>query len=185
MSYIKVNNLTKIYKHTKVLDKVNYKFNEGNIYLITGENGCGKTTLIKAIMKIIFPTNGEVDVEGDIVYIPDKFYFPMELKVFEFLKMFISGNYQRMLDDWMIGEYYSVKLKSLSKGTLHKILLIIAFNSEKDIYIFDEPLNGLDDESKNIFISQINKLKRSDRIIIIITHFKSIFSQIPTYEVKL
>lgn len=185
MSYIKVTDLTKIYNHVKVLDRVNYQFDNGNIYLITGENGCGKTTFVKLILKLIYPDGGDVDVQGDMFYIPDKFYFPMELKVCDFLKMFISGDCHQMLDEWMIDEYHNSKLKSLSKGTLHKILLVIAFNSKKDIYIFDEPLNGLDDDSKCIFISQINKLKKQDRIIIIITHFKEMFNNISTCEVSL
>ena len=62
------------------------------------------------------------------------------------------------------------KIKELSKGMKQKIILIQAIAKDVDAYFFDEPLNGLDDESINLFIDEINKLHQNGKFILISTH---------------
>lgn len=58
----------------------------------------------------------------------------------------------------------------MSNGTKRKIVIIQALINNSDIYIFDEPLTGLDENSKNSFIKELRKFKKNNKIIIIATH---------------
>jgi ABC-2 type transport system ATP-binding protein len=58
MEYLVVNNLSKSFRNTKVLEEVSFTVSEGKIVAITGENGSGKTTLLKLITGWIKPDKG-------------------------------------------------------------------------------------------------------------------------------
>ena len=68
-----------------------------------------------------------------------------------------------------IYKYRNTPIIKLSKGTKQKISLIQALAQDKEVYVFDEPLNGIDEESRNIFMDEIIKLKEKNKLILIIT----------------
>ena len=59
----------------------------------------------------------------------------------------------------------------LSKGNRQKVNLIQALLGESDIYIFDEPLSGLDDITKDVFIDEVKRLRKNSKLIVISTHY--------------
>ena len=61
---LKVTGVSKQYQKRLVLDKVNMTINEGDIYGFVGENGSGKTTIIRAITGLIFPHEGDIEIYG-------------------------------------------------------------------------------------------------------------------------
>ena len=61
---LKITNVSKRYKNHLVLNKVNMTINKGDIYGFVGENGSGKTTIIRAITGLIFPFEGEIELFG-------------------------------------------------------------------------------------------------------------------------
>lgn len=187
MPCVELSNISKKYGEEYVIRNFSIRFNIGNIYLIIGSNGCGKTTLIKIINKLIYPNEGNISINGQVTFVPDKMAFPKDVKLIKYLELFVDNNfnYDKELEKWGIKKYTKQKLKKLSKGTLHKVLLIIGLNTNADIYFFDEPLNGLDDQMKKLFVEEVGKLKKQNKIVIIVTHFKELFEGKEYKEVKL
>lgn len=64
---IQLNNVTKVFKKNTVLDNISYTFEEGKIYGLYGENGSGKTMLLRAVAGLIIPTSGEVLIDGKVL----------------------------------------------------------------------------------------------------------------------
>ena len=61
---LKITNVSKKYEKKLVLDKVNMTINKGDIYGFVGENGSGKTTIIRLITGLIFPLEGDIEIFG-------------------------------------------------------------------------------------------------------------------------
>lgn len=193
MKIIELVNLTKKYKYP-VLYKLNYEFYDGKTYLIVGENGSGKSTLVKLILGLINPSSGYIKKEvSDISYVPDNLIFPEFLSIKDFLfnlgliykveEKRLVELINELLNRWEIDG--GLKLNELSKGMRQKVLLMQAFIMDGSIYIFDEPLNGLDKEMQEVLIDEINKLKRRNKTIIIISHQLNEFENFYDYKLTI
>lgn len=184
MAEIKINELTKIYdfgfKKNIVFEKINLIFDSDKIHFLIGPNGSGKSTLIKCILNLI-DYKGEILISSNkIAYSPEKLIMPDYLTVNQFLKTLLIAKHQNeeniqekislYLNYFGIKKYENTNLVKLSKGTKQKINLLQAILEQADIYIFDEPLSGLDKESKKTFKQIICDLKKQDKLIIISTH---------------
>ena len=177
---IVIRNLTKRYKEHEVLDSLNYTFEDGIHYLIKGENGIGKSTLLKSILRQV-KFDGDCIVNGTISYSPEDTIFPSFMSVKTFIKTFASLNYQLLDFSHLLVYYFSLfhiegfenkMLGSLSKGQKMKVNLITALMTPSDILILDEPLSGLDTDSKKALLKL---LKNDKRLIIIISHETTAF----------
>ena len=63
---IQIEHLTKKIKEVTVLDDITYSFQGGQIYGLSGKNGCGKTMLMRSIAGLIYPTSGKIMIDGEI-----------------------------------------------------------------------------------------------------------------------
>ena len=177
---IVINNLRKRYKENEVLNSLTYTFEDGVHYLIKGENGIGKSTLLKSILRQV-KFDGECIVEGTISYSPEDTIFPSFMSVKSFIKTFSTLNYdvanideliEGSLKEFNIEGFEKKMLGSLSKGQKMKVNLITALLTPSDILIMDEPLSGLDTDSKKVLLK---KLKNDKRLIIVISHETNAF----------
>ena len=177
---IVINNLRKRYKENEVLNSLTYTFEDGVHYLIKGENGIGKSTLLKSILRQV-KFDGECIVEGAISYSPEDTIFPSFMSVKSFIKTFSTLNFdlanideliEGSLKEFNIEGFEKKMLGSLSKGQKMKVNLITALLTPSDILIMDEPLSGLDTDSKKVLLK---KLKNDKRLIIVISHETNAF----------
>lgn len=177
---IDIINLSKTYQKINILNNINYKFYDNNKYLIKGENGIGKTTLFKSILKQI-KYNGEIIVNGVISYAPEGGLMPPYMTIYSFVKLISNlteriNNFDNIFDKYYKSLLIDVKkdslIGSLSKGQRQKINLLLALITPSDMLLFDEPLSGLDIESKKAFVKLIKKDKRMS---IIISHETNLF----------
>ena len=193
MKIIELCNITKNYKNP-VLSNLNYAFLEGKTYLVVGENGSGKTTLIKLILGLINPSFGVINKQVfSISYVPDNFSFPKFLSIYDFLfnlgliykieKKILKETIDYQLNLWMINGDY--KLNELSKGMRQKILIIQAMLNNGSLYIFDEPLSGLDQEMQELYFEEVKRLKIENKTIIIITHQINEFKGLYDYRLRI
>ena len=196
MKYIEVNNYTKIIKGMTVLDNVNLTLEKGSISLIVGGNGSGKTMLLRALSGLIFPTSGEILIDGKKMIFNEK--FPVDIGIcieqngmqsnisgFENLAYLANINkirdekeilrYMKLFD---IYRYKDMKFKKYSLGMKKKLALIQAVMENQDLMIFDEPLNGLDEKSIDVFVKLLEEEKAKGKTIIIATHKQNIFENI-------
>ena len=115
-----------------------------------------------------------------ISYCPDKVIFPefISLNNFLYLLEYCStkriSDFKKKIDYYLelfkLQEFKNTPIIKLSLGSKQKILIIQALIKDADVYIFDEPLNGLDNESQKVFIDELKRLKEEEKLILIITH---------------
>lgn len=196
MKYIEVNNYTKIIKGMTVLDNVNLRLEKGSISLIVGGNGSGKTMLLRALSGLIFPTSGEILIDGKKMIFNEKFPVDigicieqngMQSNISGFENLAYLANINKIIDKeeilrymklFDIYRYKDMKFKKYSLGMKKKLALIQAVMENQDLMIFDEPLNGLDEKSIDVFVKLLEEEKAKGKTIIIATHKQNIFENI-------
>ncbi|KAA5806039.1 MULTISPECIES: ABC transporter ATP-binding protein [Thermoanaerobacterium] len=181
---LKTANLTKNYYSKKALKGINIELEEGKILGLLGPNGSGKTTFIKIAAGILRPTSGEILIDGQepgiytksiVSYLPDINYLYKWMKIrdaINFFKDFYADfdieKSKRLLDFMMLDE--NDKVTSLSKGMLEKLNLTLVLSRNAKLYIFDEPLGGIDPNTREKIIDAIIDNIREDSSMIISTH---------------
>ena len=196
MKYIEVNNYTKIIKGMTVLDNINLTLEKGSLSLIVGGNGSGKTMLLRALSGLIFPTSGEILIDGKKLIFNEKFPVDigicieqngMQSNISGFENLAYLANINKIIDEkeilrymklFDIYRYKDMKFKKYSLGMKKKLALIQAVMENQDLMIFDEPLNGLDEKSIDVFVKLLEEEKAKGKTIIIATHKQNIFENI-------
>lgn len=185
---IRVNDLSLRMNKRQILSHISLKLENGNIYGLAGNNGCGKTMLMKCICGFVHPTEGQIEVDGkrigkDLDYLPDAgiiietpgfigYYSGLQnLKVLAGIKHKIS---QEKIRDIMcaVGLDPDLKLpvKKYSLGMRQRLGLAQAIMEEPSVLILDEPMNGLDRRGVEEIRSLLLSLKTLDKPIVIASH---------------
>ena len=167
---ILVKNLSVERSNKKIFENINLSVGPGKIILLKGKNGSGKTTLLKAILNLIEPSSGAVYWKGkllkknlynffnQVTYIADTTSSLNKLSVQENIniwkKIFLSNvnDYQveNILKTLKLDIYLNQKVNSLSFGEAKKLEFLRLILQNKKIWILDEPLSNLDEESINV-----------------------------------
>lgn len=164
MNYIlQVKNVTKIYKDKEVVAEVNLHVKKGEIYGILGPNGAGKTTIMKMILNLVKPSNGEILVFdekltptsyelfkriGNIIEYPI-FYEKLTARENLNLHCEYMGYYEKDAIDTALAmvqlqNYEEKQVKDFSLGMKQRLGIARAILTKPELLILDEPLNGLD-----------------------------------------
>ena len=138
---------------------------KNRVIILRGENGSGKSTILKAIMKLI-NHEGTIQNSNSVSYMPENPYFPQEVTVTDFLSKLSQENnidydYNSLLAKYRLKQKKNEMIHSLSKGMKAKVNLIQCLQRNVDVYLLDEPLSGLDEESVEILVKDINKSSKS------------------------
>lgn len=155
-----VNNISKSFDDNKVLDKVSFNLEEGNITGLVGRNGSGKTTLLKILAGIYNPDAGNFKLAGSslatnpraieqVAYLPDRFDY------FNFNKVKDIPEYYEILYPNFDAKFFTDELdryginmnqsmRSFSKGEKNLIGLITVLSSNAKVILIDEILDGMD-----------------------------------------
>lgn len=180
---LKLEEVRKNYHHEKGLIRINLTIFPGNLYLFVGENGSGKSTTMKLISQVIFHTSQDGKIQNDfhrMIYLPDKRSYPKLLTVETYLKYYLNFAYQKnRINEWM-KKYHlpNKKIGNLSKGMLQKLGILQTILSEGDLYLLDEPTDGLDALSIQIVKEDLKEMLINGKTIIISTHNKTIFKEL-------
>lgn len=188
MTEVDIIDMSKRIKSNLVLDKVNMKLKSGNIYGFRGQNGCGKTMLMRCICGLIIPTEGKVIIDGKQLHrdikippsigalIENPSFLP-QYTGYKNLKMLASltGN---ISDEEIVLAMKRVGLEPKDKrsyrkyslGMKQKLGIANAIMGEPDIIILDEPINALDEESVTIVKNVLHELKMKEKLIVIACH---------------
>ncbi len=187
MSKIEINNITKTFSDVTALKNVNVNFEENHIYGLLGRNGAGKTTLLNLITGKMFPTNGEILVDGEQAIENDralsKMYCMTELNLYpEKMRVkeafhWSAGFYPQFDMEYanalcsQFGLKTNQKIKNLSTGYTSIFKIIIALSCGSEIVIFDEPVLGLDANHREMFYKElIQNYSSHPRTFILSTH---------------
>lgn len=187
---LQIQNYNKELKGKKVLDNINLTLESGNVYGFYGRNGSGKTMLFRAISTLIYPTSGNVLIDG-VSIIQDNFdlskiglllenpdFYPYLTGV-ENLSMLYEINHKKNLDyickimDKMdLEDVKHKKYKEYSLGMKQKLRIAQTIMENQELIILDEPTNGLDESSVKKFYHIVQELKNENRLILIASHNK-------------
>jgi ABC-2 type transport system ATP-binding protein len=184
---VQVQNLSFGYSREKLLyNDLSLTLSKGKIYGLLGKNGAGKSTFLKNLSGLLFPTKGEIFISGqeprkrqpsflrNIYFIPEEVYVPA-VTITRYVQLFAPfyPNFSRE----QLNQYLAIfevnpdsKLKSLSFGQQKKYVIAFALACNTDLLLLDEPTNGLDIPSKAQFRRLIASVISDNRIILISTH---------------
>ncbi|AVQ38175.1 bacitracin ABC transporter ATP-binding protein [Clostridium botulinum] len=185
---LKTTNLSKRYKKDFAVNNLNISIKRGEIYGFIGENGAGKTTFIRMITGLVYPTSGEMKLfskeEGDelgnvrkrIGALIERPAFYPYMTAYENLEAFriekgIPGKecIDKTLNSVGLYEDKNKKLKNFSLGMKQKLALAIALLGDPEFLILDEPINGLDPMGIKEVRELLKKLNKEKNITMLIS----------------
>ena len=187
---IVLQSVSKEINHVTVLDHINAQFSSGTIYGIVGQNGSGKTMLLRMIAGLIVPTSGTVAFDGkqlhkDISVPPalgliiEKPEFLSYMTGLENLKQLAAV--KKIVPEETIKEYMRLfeldpeskqPMRRYSLGMKQKIGIIQALMENPDILVLDEPFNALDEQSVLRLRDLLRKRRDEGKMIIVTSHHK-------------
>lgn len=192
-SIIEIKGLTKEYSSFLALDNISLKIKGGKIYGLLGRNGAGKTTIMKSILGLTFPTKGEIYIKGSLIDYKDKDQFSIigsmidtpafysnlsareNLELFALIRGVTEKNaIEKSLDLVGLDSNSNKIFASFSMGMKQRLGIANAILHEPEVLILDEPTNGLDPigivEVRNILI---DLCKNYNKTILISSHILS------------
>ena len=183
---VNLNEASFSYGKHKVFDNVSMKLEKGKIYGLLGENGVGKSTLLKILSGLLKMNGGECSVFGEAPYkrtpsfLQDIFYLPEDfagdnvvvekyaMQLGQFYPNFSPDKFQRILGEF--GVEGKAKFNKLSLGQQKKAIIAVALSLGTKVLLMDEPSNGLDIPSKALLRRLIAENASDEQLIVISTH---------------
>ena len=166
--------------HIEALSNINLQLNEG-IYGLYGENGSGKTSLLKILAKIYEPTIGNVNINGTVASLINiHFGFNEELTGLENIELKlvlsevpyknIKNLSKEIADDCDLEGYLQLPLRTYSSGMRFRLAFFIAKYLNSDILLMDEWIGTGDERLRDIVDNIINEKISKSKITIIASH---------------
>jgi manganese/zinc/iron transport system ATP- binding protein len=191
---LEVNDLTVAYGDKPVLWDVDWKVPAGVLMGIVGPNGAGKSTLIKTILGLVRPAAGSVSVfgrpfgeqRGAVAYVPQRgtvdWDFPTNA-----LDVVMMGRYGKLgwlrrtgklerelamnaLEQTGMEAFANRQISQLSGGQQQRVFLARALVQEAEIYLMDEPLQGVDAKTEAAVVGLLQNLRSRGRTIVVVHH---------------
>ena len=189
-NYIKISNLSKKIRGSQVLTDINLELKGGTVYGVSGKNGCGKTMLMRSICGLIKPTQGEIEINGKILW--KDISFPQSIGALIENPAFLGGytgfeNLRILADIKGIATNEQIKetiaklgldpedkrkYRKYSLGMKQKLGIACAIMEKPDVIILDEPINAIDEKGVTLVEEVLNELKEEGKIILIACHDK-------------
>ena len=178
MSLVQVEDLSVRYGARTVLSRVSLRVDQGEIVTIVGPNGSGKTSLLRAIIGAVKPSQGRV-VQGigvKIGYVPQKLHIDetLPITVSRFLRLpggVSAVEIQEALVQAGAPDLSKAQLSQLSGGQFQRVLLARALIGKPDLLLLDEATQGLDQRGSASFYQQIEQVRQETGCsILMISH---------------
>lgn len=185
MKVLEFIDVTKSFCHKEeivdVLEKINFSVEEGEIIVIVGPSGAGKSTILNLISKLIEPSDGKVNVNGNIGYMFQRDCLFEWNTIYRniLLGLEIQKNkndktlqeVERMLKEYDLYEFKNSYPKQLSGGMRQRVALIRTLAVNPDLLLLDEPFAALDYQTKLTVSNDIyNIIKKEKRTAVMVTH---------------
>jgi len=148
----------------------------GGAALVTGPNGAGKTSLLRLIAGLLLAHAGEVSTSGTMAFLAEHSALDHEVPLKQALGYWArldgqdTAQVDRALDAMALNPLVDVPVRMLSTGQLKRAALARIIISDSDIWLLDEPANGLDTESRARLESAIRDHRAAGGIVMVATH---------------
>lgn len=177
---IKVDSLSKSYGKKKILDQIHLTFEPGKVYGVVGRNGAGKTTLFKCLLALE-NFEGKVECSLGVLknitgYLPTDPYFLSYLTGKEYLQLMCNARNIK-IESFTHKNIFNLPLhqyaNTYSTGMKKKLALTGILLQKNEVFILDEPNNGVDIESNLVINEVIQRLKELNKTVILSSHIFS------------
>ena len=195
MNAIEIKNLTVAYGENIALEDFNLDVEIGSLMALVGPNGAGKSTLIKTILKFLKQITGEIKINGkSLAYVPQRntvdWDFPTTL--FDVVEMGCYGRvglFKRVnkeekkkvlkaIEQVGMLDFKDRQISELSGGQQQRAFIARALVQEADIYLMDEPFQGVDSTTEKSIVDILKKLKSEGKTLLVVHHD---LQTVPTY----
>lgn len=194
MNIIEIKDLTVAYGESVVLEKINLDIERGDFIALVGPNGAGKSTFIKTILNFLKPLEGSIKINGKsykeerkkLAYVPQKgsvdWDFPTTL--FDVVEMGCYGRvgfFKRINKEEKAKvreairqvdmlDFMDRQISELSGGQQQRAFLARALLQEAEIYLLDEPFQGVDAKTEKAIVEILKKLKSENKTVLVVHH---------------
>ena len=195
MNAIEIKNLTVAYGENIALEDFNLNVEIGSLMALVGPNGAGKSTLIKTILKFLKQITGEIKINRkNLAYVPQRnsvdWDFPTTL--FDVVEMGCYGRvglFKRVnkeekakvlkaIEQVGMLDFKDRQISELSGGQQQRAFIARALVQEADIYLMDEPFQGVDSTTEKSIVDILKKLKSDGKTLLVVHHD---LQTVPTY----
>jgi len=194
--------LTKRYSSIPAVEDLSFTLRPGQVLGCLGPNGSGKSTTVKMLTGLLEPTRGFVQFDGhhiqdDLIsyrallgYVPEEAHLYPYLSGWEYLDMvgtlrgmprqLMESKIEALLELFSLRAARHATMATYSKGMRQRILLIAALMHDPEIFIFDEPLSGLDVTSALIFKNLVQALGQAGKLVFYCSHVLEVVEKVCT-----
>lgn len=194
--------LTKRYASIPAVQDLSFSLRPGQILGCLGPNGSGKSTTVKMLTGLLSPSRGVVQFKGRSIkddvtgyrnqlgYVPEEAHLYPFLTGWEYLELVgtlrgmprseLESKIDSLLQLFSLHPSRHLGIGQYSKGMRQRILLIAAIMHNPDIFIFDEPLSGLDVTSALIFKNMVHVLGQQGKLVFYCSHVLEVVEKICT-----
>ena len=195
MNAIEIKNLTVAYGENIALEDLNLNIEVGSLMALVGPNGAGKSTLIKTILKFLKQITGEIKINAKtLACVPQRnsvdWDFPTTL--FDVVEMGCYGRvglFKRVskeekqkvlkaIEQVGMLDFKDRQISELSGGQQQRAFIARALVQEADIYLMDEPFQGVDTTTEKSIVEVLKKLKSEGKTLLVVHHD---LQTVPTY----
>jgi ABC-2 type transport system ATP-binding protein len=190
MYAIEIDDLYKSYDGLPVLNGLNLRVPQGQVYGLLGPNGAGKSTLLHLLLGFLKPTRGTLrvfgqqdleQVRGRIGYLPERLRYHLRYSGREYLRYLgqfsdlrgpnLNARVEQELGAVGLLDAADRHLATYSKGMLQRLGIAQALLSDPDILLIDEPTSGLDPAGQREMLALLAEVRGRNHTIFLTTHF--------------
>jgi len=199
---IRVRELRVDYDDTCAVRDLSFEVAPGEVFGLIGPNGAGKTTTLRALLGLIEPTYGDIELAGIDIrdrprdasrlagFMPD--FPPMyeDLQVWEFLDLFASSYFlprdqrprriEQALEQVGLLEKYDALVPELSRGMRQRLMLAKTLLPEPQVVLLDEPASGMDPNGRSDLKKILRNLAAGGCTVLVSSHILSEMSEFCT-----
>lgn len=181
---IRVESLVKRYGGFAALNQFSLQLEPGQVVGLLGENGCGKTTLLKILAGVLMRYEGRVEILGQqpgpetkaqVSYLPDQSFLADGDSIERCARLFADffSDFNRAKFDDLI-QFFGLetkrKLVELSKGMREKAQIALAMSRDAKVFLLDEPISGVDPAAREVIMRAIVRNLEPDSLVLLSTH---------------
>lgn len=181
---VEAKSVGKRYLGKQAVKDVDMVWEDGRIYALLGPNGSGKTTFMKMVAGLVKPTSGELYYNGKKIGVESKrkvAYMSTEPFFYSYMNVKHVGKYYAdFFEDFSMARYEELiarmdlkmtdKAKELSSGLAAKLKIAATLARDAQLYMLDEPLNGIDIIARESIIKTIVEAAGEGKTIVVSSH---------------
>ena len=187
---LSVNNVTKRYRTVTAVDAISLDIQPGKIQALLGPNGAGKSSLVRMLVGLTQPDEGEILVENsgesieltyhDFAYLPEDRGLYQDRTILDNLNYIASlrglklSDIRSDIDSWLerfeLTDRKDEPLRQMSKGNQQKVQLIATLLHDPQLVILDEPFSGLDPVNQEHVLTVLNELRERGKTVVLSAH---------------